>query len=397
MLSFAGMVHPAAAQDLASRQKQVVVFWLHGGVSQLETWDPKPGTDTGGPFLPIDTTVPGIQICELLPYTAQQMHHLSIVRSLNTAEDDHGKGALIMETGRRETPGFEYPYLGSAFSSLLTPEDRPLPGYISIGAGGGSRDSAFLGPRHIPLNLGDGGEPPYLARMGHLTAEADAARRNLRSQLSASFALGRRAADAEAYSASFDQSASLMAQRQIFDLSTVSDADWERYGGKHPFATRCVQALKLIEAGVTFVKVGHSNYDTHSENFNFHIEQLGEFDRPFATFVADLADRGLLEHTMVIVMCEFGRTPRINHKIGRDHWSAAWSVALGGAGIKPGVVVGRTNANGTAVEDRQVNAGHLFHTYYRAVGLNPRDDFWHNGRPFAKADPETDAIEELLA
>jgi hypothetical protein len=302
-----------------------------------------------------------------------------------------------METGHRETPGFEYPYLGSAFSALLTPPDSPLPGYVSISGNGSSRDASFLGPRHIPLQLGDGGEPSYMGRPGHITAEADAARRALRGSLSESFALGRRAADAEVYSASFDQAASLMGQRQIFDLSTVTEADWERYGGRTPFASRCVQALKLIEAGVTFVKVGHTNYDTHSENFNFHIEQLGEFDRPFATFVADLADRGLLEHTLVIVMCEFGRTPRINHKIGRDHWSAAWSIALGGAGIKPGVVVGATNENGTAVSDREVNGGHLFHTYYRAVGLDPREDFWHNGRPFAKADPETDAIEELLA
>jgi WD40 repeat protein len=114
----------------------------------------------------------------------------------------------------------------------------------------------------------------------------------------------------------------------------------------------------------------HSNYDTHHENFDFHIEQLGEFDRPFAALLDDLADRGMLESTLVVVMSEFGRTPRINDRYGRDHWGKAWSVALGGCGIKAGAVVGKTNANGTAVTDREVNGGHLFHTYLQAVGID---------------------------
>ena len=187
-----------------------------------------------------------------------------------------------------------------------------------------------------------------------------------------------------------------MARRDLFDFSTFSAQDVQRYGN-HPFGRHCLMARKLVEAGVTFVKVTHRNYDTHSENFNFHIEQLGEFDRPFAMFLDDLHQRGLLEHTLVICMCEFGRTPRINAKLGRDHWGTAWSIALGGCGIEGGAVVGKTNDNGTKVVDREVNAGHLFHTYYRAVGLDPTDDFIHNGRPFHKADPHTSAIQEILA
>ncbi len=115
-------------------------------------------------------------------------------------------------------------------------------------------------------------------------------------------------------------------------------------------------ARRLLEGGATFVKVTHTNYDTHHENFDFHIEQLGEFDRPFATLLEDLDRRGLLESTLVIVMSEFGRTPNINRNYGRDHWSRAWSVALGGCGIKGGAVVGKTNANGTAVTDRRSTA-----------------------------------------
>ncbi len=396
MLSFSGMVHAQAAEQLAAQQKRCVVFWLAGGVSQLETWDPKPDTDTGGPFQAIPTSVPGVHISELLPCTAQQMHHLALVRGINTNEGDHGKGAYIMETGHRQTPGFEYPYMGSAFSSLLTPADSPLPGYIHVSGGANAREASFLGPRFAPVGLHDGKPPANLGLPEGLSPDADRKRRELRAKLSGRFVQGRRQVETEAYNGSYDQAAALIARRDIFDFSKIPDADHERYG-RHDFGRQCLMARKLIEDGVTFVKVSHSNYDTHSENFNFHLEQLGEFDRPFAAFVGDLADRGLLAHTLVIVMCEFGRTPKINHLVGRDHWGTAWSIALGGAGIKGGAVVGKTNDNGTQVIDREVNGGHLFHTYYRAVGLDPTKAFWHNGRPFHKADPKTDAITEILA
>lgn len=395
-MSFGGMVHARAAEQLAAQQKHCVVFWLAGGVSQLETWDPKPDTDTGGPFQAIATSVPGVHISELLPFTAREMHHLALVRGINTKEGDHGKGAYIMETGHPQTPGFEYPYLGSAFCSQLAPADNPLPGYICVAGGGNPREASFLGPRFAPVGLGDGKPPANLALPEGLSADGDRRRRELRARLSGRFVQGRRQVETEAYNSSYDQAAALIARRDIFDFSTIPDADHERYG-RHDLGRHCLMARKLIESGVTFVKVTHSNYDTHSENFNFHLEQLGEFDRPFAAFIADLAERGLLAHTLVIVMCEFGRTPKINHLVGRDHWGTAWSIALGGAGIKGGAVVGKTNENGTAVTDREVNGGHLFHTYYRAVGLDPTKDFWHNGRPFHKADPKTDAINEILA
>jgi len=145
------------------------------------------------------------------------------------------------------------------------------------------------------------------------------------------------------------------------------------------------------------VKVSHSNYDTHHENFDFHIEQLGEFDRPFAALLDDLSDRGMLDSTLVVVMSEMGRTPRINDRYGRDHWSKAWSVVMAGAGIKGGAVVGKTNATGTAVSDREVTSGHLFHTYLRAVGLDSAKNFYPNARPVPVADPKAAAITEVLA
>ena len=143
--------------------------------------------------------------------------------------------------------------------------------------------------------------------------------------------------------------------------------------------------------------MNHSNYDTHHENFDFHIEQLGEFDLPFATLVADLAERGMLEDTLICVMSEFGRTPKINSRYGRDHWGTAWSVLLGGAGIQPGAVIGKTNDNGTEVVDREVDHGHLFHTILQAVGVDSTGEFDVGGRKYPIADPAKSSIKELIA
>ena len=156
-------------------------------------------------------------------------------------------------------------------------------------------------------------------------------------------------------------------------------------------------ARRLVENGIPFVNVSHSNYDTHNENFNFHFEQLGEFDRPFATLITDLVDRGLYEHTLVVVLSEFGRTPKINGRYGRDHWGKAWSVAMGGAGLQNGAVIGATNKGGTEVTDREVDCGHLFHTYLRAVGINTNKQFDIGGRKHRIADPSVGPITELLA
>jgi uncharacterized protein (DUF1501 family) len=399
-LGFSGMIQPAVARELQRRDKRVLVVFLAGGASQLETWDPKPGTNTGGPFQTIATAVPGTHICELLPYSARQMHRLALVRGINTAEDNHAKGAYMMQTGRRDLPAERYPHLGSVVAKLTSDARNPLPGYIHVtprGESGFNRgDAAFLGPRFASVTLADGNPPANLNRPPTLTELADAQRNDLRDRLSSRFAQGRRTADTEAYTHSFDQASQIMQRRSIFDIGLEPGHLRDRYGS-HDFGRHCLLARRLLESGVTFVKVTHSNYDTHHENFDFHIEQLGEFDRTFATLLDDLAQRGMLDSTLVVVMAEFGRTPTINRNMGRDHWSRAWSVALAGCGVKGGAVVGRTNANGTAVTDRQVGAGHLFHTYFRALGLDPTRNHYVNGRPIPMADPDASAIQEILA
>jgi hypothetical protein len=389
----------ARAAAAAEPQRRVLVVWLHGGASQLETWDPKPGTDTGGPFQAIPTSVPGVHVCELLPHTAKQMHRLALVRSVNTHSDDHGKGYVIMHTGRPPEPAMKYPHLGSVCAKLLGPSDSPLPGYIHIspkGNGASAEDAAFLGPRFASISLNDGQAPANVERPADLGEVADRLRQEFRLRANARFAARRRTAETEAYTHSYDRAAQFMRRRGLFDIGKEPPAALDRYG-RHDFGRHCLLARRLLEGGATFVKVTHSNYDTHHENFDFHIEQLGEFDRPFATLLDDLADRGLLETTLVVVMSEFGRTPAINRNLGRDHWSKAWSVALAGCGIAGGAVVGKTNANGTAVTDREVDGGHLFHTYLTALGLNPKKNFYIDQRPIPVADPKASAIREVLA
>jgi hypothetical protein len=210
------------------------------------------------------------------------------------------------------------------------------------------------------------------------------------------FLAKRRTARTEAYTQTFDQAKGLMSKKGLFDIVGEPSRLLDSYG-RHDFGRHCLLSRRLLEGGATFVKVTHTNYDTHHENFDFHLEQLGEFDRSFATLIDDLHQRSILSSTLVMVISEFGRTPNINHLYGRDHWSKAWSVALGGCGIVGGGVVGKTNGQGTAVVDREVHGGHLFHTYLQALGLDSKKNHYVDQRPIPMADPKAEAIREILA
>jgi hypothetical protein len=367
---------------------------MSGGVSQLETWDPKPKTDTGGPFRAIPTAVPGTHISELLPKTATHMDKLSLIRSINTNNGDHGKGRYQMVHGRNQRVGDNIPHLGSVCAKALEINSNPLPGHVKIPSSGGG-DAAYLGPRYA--SIGANGSPPTnSSRPKSITVEVDQQRNEFRRKTNDRFAQRRRSAETDIYANSYEQAIELMNRREVFDLTKEPEKDLERYGqfdlGKH-----CLLARRLLEHDIPYVQVSHSNYDTHNENFNFHLEQLGEFDLSFSTLIQDLHDRGMLESTLVIVMSEFGRTPKINARYGRDHWGTAWSICLGGAKVQPGAVIGKTNANGTAVSDRQVDHGDLFHTYLAAVGVDPTNNFNIGGREYPMADPAKAAISELIS
>ena len=210
------------------------------------------------------------------------------------------------------------------------------------------------------------------------------------------FSQRRRTAFTEAYQSSYDQAAQLVRQRDLFDVGKESQQDQDRYGS-HDFGRHCLLARRLLEKGVTCIQVTHNNYDSHMENFNFHLEQLGEFDRPFATLMRDLDDRGMLDSTLVMLVTEFGRTPEIRPDNGRDHWPPNWSIVAGGCGIQVGGVLGATNANGTEIQDRPVHVAEMFHTYMKAVGLDPTATYDKGGNDVPVAAPEHSVVKELLA
>jgi hypothetical protein len=389
---------PAAAEQLHKDQKRVVVFYMYGGLSQLESWDPKPSTETGGPFRSIETSVPGIRISELLPGVAKQMHRLCLVRGINSGEDDHGKGQYLLLTGRRKTPAAEYPSLGAVCAKTMAPDDASMPGHIILlpwGSSGRGSDAAYLGPKYSSLRLGEGKPPQYTTRPGQVSESMDVARNDFRRRVNERFLSRRRTAVTEAYTYSYEQALQLMKKKDVFDVTKEPPRDFDRYGTSE-FARHCLMARRLLEKGATYVQVWHANYDTHNENFNFHIEQLGEFDRAFAAFVADIHDRGMLDSTLIVVAGEFGRTPRINLNYGRDHWSRAWSIAMAGARIQRGAVYGKTNDTGTAVVDGQVDCANLFHTYLQAVGIDSTDSFDVEGREMPIADPASKVIKSIL-
>jgi hypothetical protein len=390
----AGLVSPTQAEELQSGQKRILQVFLQGGVSQLESWDPKPNTRYGGPFRAIPTSVPGIHISELLPHTAKRMHHLSIVRSIDIKTNSHQQGRLFMEKGRRTGV---FPYVGAVASKYLAQKNAPLPGYLHVTTRGlEDNTDAFLSAQHGQLRLLGNKAPDNLVRPDKLTVDAARRRDDFRKRLNQRFSgRGGQRAFTESFDSSFAMAEKLMARKKMFEAEP-DPKDVARYG-THDFAGKCILSRNLLENGATCVKVTHHGYDTHAENFNFHLEQLSEFDHTFCMLLDDLHDRGMLESTLVMVYSEFGRTPKINQRYGRDHWGTAWSIALGGCGIKPGVVVGKTNDEGTKVTDREVDGGHLFHTYFQALGLDSTANHDIPGRDIPIGDPSVSVIKELLA
>ena len=387
-----------AAEQLKSQDMRVVVFNMHGGLSQLESWDPKPGTRTGGPCRSIPTSVPGIHISDLLPNTAKQMHHLCLLRGVNTAEDDHGKGAYMMLTGRRQSAAADYPQIGAVSAKMLNDESKGLPGHIVVapsGGGGRGNESAYLGPKYSSVALSGSTPPPHTLRPDGISDQAEVRRHEMRRRINQEFLNRKRTAITDAYTHSYEQALRLMERRDVFDISKEPAADLDRYG-KHDFGRQCLMARRLVENGVSFVQVTHSNYDTHNDNFNFHIEQLGEFDQGFSTFVNDIAERGMLDKTLIVVLSEFGRTPNINLYYGRDHWSRAWSIVMAGGKVARGAVYGATNAEGTEVTEGQVDHGALFHTYLQAVGVDSNQSITVDGRELPIADPAVQPVWKVL-
>lgn len=399
-LGLGALAHPAVAAELKKKQKQVLFVWLDGGISQLESWDPKPNTRFGGPFRAIPTSVPGIHISELLPRSAKQMHHLAVVRSLCTKDNSHSAGVDRINRGDPANRGVVYPYLGSAVAKLLGPGDSGLPPYILIKPGGGGfmhKDAGFLGPKYGSLALGDGKPPDNLLRPDWMSEADDLARNDLRKLADLRYAARRSKHNVEATGYVYEMAQQLQKHRHLFDTSALPRKDVERYG-EHEIGRHMLLARRMLEAGVRFVKVNSYGWDTHGDNFNGHLSLVPKVDQALAAMVDDLIDRGMWDNTLLIMMSEFGRTPRINGHIGRDHWPEAWSVVMGGTGLKRGVVAGKTNKEGTWVEGDEHDIGHVFHTWFRALGIDPhRVEYDNAGQPLPIAHDDCHEIQEVLA
>lgn len=399
-MGLGGLVQPAIAEELKKSNKQVLFIWIDGGMSQLESWDPKPNSQFGGPFRAIPTSLTGVQISELMPRMAKQMHHLSLVRSIRTQDNSHSAGVARIQRGDPKNRGVIYPYFGSAVANLLGPGDSNLPPYVWIKPGSGGfihQDTGFLSPKYGALAFGDGQPPDNLLRHESVSEQDFNDRQRLRAAANERYAKNRRKTNAEAHSYVYDVAETLMKRKELFDTENIDPKDIERYG-EHEIGRHMLLGRKMLEAGVRFVKVNSYGWDTHGDNFNGHATLMPKFDQAFAAIIEDLGERGMLDDVLVISMSEFGRTPRINGHVGRDHWPEAWSIAMAGSGLKPGTVVGATNDKGTFVATDEYDIGHVFHTWFRALGIDPNTTEYDNGgQPLPIAHDDMHAIEGLLA
>jgi uncharacterized protein (DUF1501 family) len=390
---------PALAGELKQQQKRVILLWLAGGASQLETWDPKPGRPTGGPFRAISTAVPSVQISELLPKMAQRMKTTALIRSLNTRNADHGGGADLMERGRRDEPTVKYPDLGAILAAELGRADSQVPDYVSMYTSTEGRrkgTSGFLGARYAPMFLSEGMKPDHLQKLAAISDLDHQQRAELRDLLSRRFAQGRQSSSLESHNGAYSRVRGLMASEKLFDIGQEPQAMRDKYGPTQ-FGEQVLVARRLIEAGVPFVKVARAWWDSHGQNFETHLELVTELDHVMSTLIDDLQDRGLLEHTLIITLGEFGRTPNINPSLGRDHFAAAWSTSLTGCGIKGGTVYGKSDADGQKVADGEIGAAQLFATIFRALGIKHDKDYHIGSRPVPLTEPGTVPVKEVLA
>jgi uncharacterized protein (DUF1501 family) len=392
---------PALAEELKRKNKRVILLWLAGGASQLETWDPKPGRPTGGPFASIQTSVPGVNISELMPKMAGRLQDTAIIRSLNTKDGSHGSAARLMHLGRRDEPAVRYPDMGAVLARELGQADSAVPDYVSFytateGRGNAVGQSGFLGARYMPMFLTTNNKPEHLSRLEGISDEDHKMRSDLRALLSKRFANGRTSAALGSHNEAYDRVRGLMASEKLFDISGEPQKTRDLYGPTL-FGQQALVARRLIEAGTPFVKVSRAWWDSHGQNFETHLELVYELDHVMFALLTDLKQRGLLEDTLVITLAEFGRTPNINPSLGRDHFARAWSSSLSGCGVQGGSVYGKTDEDGQHVADGEIGSGQLFATVYQALGLDHRSEYYFGARPIPLTNPGIEPVPEVLA
>ncbi len=393
--------------------RNCILIWLDGGPSHLDTFDLKPEApaEVRGDFKPAATNVSGVQICEQFRRLATMMDRVCLIRSMTSELGEHNFGRHYLLTGYKPTPVLPYPSFGSVVAHCR--EEKPvLPSYVAIPNFSEEAANGYLPGSCRPFAVGgDPSKPDFRVRDLDLPAGFDPARLDRRREFLAEFDRLSRQVEENAIrqnrDAQFEQAYRLItspAAKKAFDLSAEKPAVRQQYGG-HRVGQSCLLARRLVEAGCPFVTVTDNGWDTHQNIYRELKEgyvggsngKIILLDQALSALLDDLSSRGMLDETLVIVMGEFGRTPKLNTAAGRDHWPRAFSVLLAGGGVKGGQVVGSSDPRGESAADRPVTPTDLARTVYTLLGIDPEREFHtSDGRP-VKVSPGGQLISECLA
>ena len=358
-----------AGTDSRPLAEHVILFWNGGGMSHLDTWDPKPGRPTQGEFEPIQTSAPGVSVSEIFPQLAKQMHHVALVRSIAGTNGDHGRATYQLQTSYNQSSNLSHPGMGSVVVHEL---DRmgDLPSYISIS--GQAPRAGYLGQHCEAYFIGRPGErDPYLAFPAGIGEVRGQKRLDLLARANGRYAGSLPSGKVDATQTSVQEAVALMRSPALeaFELEKERPEVIERYG-ENAFGRGALLARRLVETGVRFVQINRGGFDTHANNFPAMRAHGEEMDPALAALIEDLAQSGMLEKTMVIMLSEFGRTPRINDDEGRDHHAACFSGLIAGGGVRGGTVIGSSDEDGYQPKDRPVQVPDLHATVCHALGID---------------------------
>ena len=401
-------------QRVTRKSKSCILIWLDGGPSHLETFDPKPeaAQEVRGPLNTVATAIPGIRLNECLVETAKRLDDIAIIRSMTSPLGEHNFGTHYLQTGFKPTPALVYPSFHSVGASVYDrlsslPPNVAIPSY-RVG-GGRYSGNGFLDRAYGPFSVGSdpskkGFQVQDLDLYQGLTLDRLQRRREFVSQLDKFSQLESGPVDS-----TFEQAFRLVTSseaKQAFDLSRESQKLREKYGNR-TVGQSCLLARRLVERGVPFVTVNYKGWDTHTdlytrlkEGFSGARKPVGlvpSLDRAFSALIVDLKERRMLDETLVVVMGEFGRTPKLNAAGGRDHWPRVFSVALAGGGVKGGQVIGSSDSVGESPENRPVTPGDLVASIYQLLGIDPALELrTAEGRPIRITSHQSKVVTELV-
>ena len=397
--SLGGLVTAApTTAPVTGKAKRLIYLYMAGGMSHIDTFDPKPGAESQGQTGAINTSVPGIQLGEFLPTLARQMNRLAIVRSMNTQTADHEQGEYLMRTSYEQIATERHPSLGPWIQRLRGRHNKTLPDTVLIGASPRHPSAGFLDPTFSPLPIGDPNKGlENTTTPAYLTNQSFAKRMELIDTFDRQFRRKYPLKAVQSYTDFYEQATHLLSSDELkaFDLRDEKDADRDRYG-RDAFGQGCMLARRLIEHEVRCVDVTLGGWDMHNSLWDYKTmpARAGLLDQAVGALLDDLAGRGLLDETLVVVATEFGRSPQVNYTGGRDHHPAVFSALLAGAGIKGGQVYGKSDGDGHGVDEDGVDPADLNATIAEAMGL-PRDEVVmsptlrpfkvaHDGKPITK-------------